>query len=224
MAPPAKRRKCRGNFQKEWEAKFGGMIVKSKAGEQYARCSVCSRDVKVAASGLYDITEHTKSNLHAANLKRHEEGATVNTFFKPQPNGGDFANEVSRAEVMFSYFVREHNLPATIGDHLTYLARSMFPNSGIAKRFMCKRTKTTHLMKRSLAAVSTAKVVDRCKSGTFALMVDESNDKKSDKRLGMLVRFYDADLGQTVTRLLDLPVCNRGKAHDIFATIDQTFV
>ena len=70
MAPPAKRRKCTGKFQKEWVAMFGGMIVQSKAGEQYARCSVCSRDVKVAASGLYQ---------------------------------GDFANEVTRAEVMFAY-------------------------------------------------------------------------------------------------------------------------
>ena len=53
MGPPAKRRKCTGTFQKEWVAMFGVMIVQSKAGEQYARCSVCSRDVKVAASGLY---------------------------------------------------------------------------------------------------------------------------------------------------------------------------
>ena len=103
MAPPAKRRKCTGKFQKEWVAMFGVMIVQSKAGEQYARCSVCSRVVKVAASGLYDVTEHMKSNLHTANLKRHEEGATVKTFFKPWPNGGDFANEVTRAEVMFAY-------------------------------------------------------------------------------------------------------------------------
>ena len=51
MAPPAKRRKCTGKFQKECVAMFGGTIVQSKAGEQSARCSVCSRDVKVAASG-----------------------------------------------------------------------------------------------------------------------------------------------------------------------------
>ena len=73
MAPPAKRRKCTGKFQNEWVAMFGGMIVQSKTGEKYARCSVCtvcSRDVKVAASGLYDVTEHMESNLHTANLKR----------------------------------------------------------------------------------------------------------------------------------------------------------
>ena len=225
MASPAKRRKCTGKLQKESVAKFGGTITPGKAGEQYARGSVCSRDVKVAASGLYDVTEHQKSNLLSANVKHHEKGATVDGFFKPQPNGGDSANEVTSAEVLFAYFVAEHNLPATFGDHFTDLARAMFPDSGIAKRFMCKGTKTTRVMKSSLAAVSTAAVVDRCKSGAFALVVDEiTNDNKSDKRLGMLVRFYDADLGRTVTRLLDLPVCNRGKAHDIFATIDQTFV
>ena len=147
MAPPAKRRKGTGKFQNEWLEKFGGMIVPSKTSEQYARCSLCSRDVKVAASGLYDVNEYIKSNLHKANLIKHEEVATVIAFFKPQTNCSDAANEVTRAEVMFAYFVAEHNLPATIGDHFAYLARAMFPDSDIAKRFRSKRTKTTQLMK-----------------------------------------------------------------------------
>ena len=108
MAPPTKRRKCTGKFQNEWLVKFGGMIVPSKTGEQYARCSLCSRDVKVAASGRYDVNEHIKSNLHNANLKKHEEGATVRAFFKPQANCSDAANEVTQTEVMFAYFVAEH--------------------------------------------------------------------------------------------------------------------
>ena len=103
------------------------MIVPTEAGEQYARCSLCSRDVKVVASGLYDVNEHIKSNLHKANLKKHEERTTVRAFFKPQANCSDAANDVTRAEVMFAYFVAEHSLPATIGDHFTDLARPMFP-------------------------------------------------------------------------------------------------
>ena len=39
-------------------------------------------------------------------------------------------------------------------------------------------------------------------------MVDEINDKKSEKRLGMLVRYFDDGLGRSVTLLLDMPVCN----------------
>ena len=30
----------------------------TKTGEQHVRCIVCSRDVKVAASSLYDVKEH----------------------------------------------------------------------------------------------------------------------------------------------------------------------
>ena len=66
MAPPANRQKCTGKFQNEWLEKFGGMIVPNEADEQYARCSLCSRGVKVAFSGLYDVNEHIKSNMHKA--------------------------------------------------------------------------------------------------------------------------------------------------------------
>ncbi|KAI0231366.1 hypothetical protein LSAT2_018269 [Lamellibrachia satsuma] len=105
MAPAAKRRKCTRKFQNEWLEKFGGMIVPSKSGEQYVRCSLCSRDVKVAASDLYDVNEHIKSNLHKVNLKNHDEGATVRAFFKLHANCSDATNEETRAQVIFTYFI-----------------------------------------------------------------------------------------------------------------------
>ena len=223
MATPARKQKCTGKFLNEWTAKFGGLIVRSKSGEQYARCVVCSRDVKVASSGLYDVNENMNSKLHASNLKMHEDVATVRAFFKPRTNSdAEAADAVTRAEVLFSYFIAEHNLPGATGDHFTELCRIMFPDSAIAKRFRCKRTKTTQVIKKCLAAVSTASAVEHCKTGPFSLMVDESNDKKSDKRLGMLVRYFDDGLGRSVTRLLDLPVCNLGKAEDIFGKINST--
>ena len=121
----------------------------------FTRCESCRFGV-VRRHGAHEV-----EFAHGEHEAPRGIGATVKACFKPQPNGGDSANELTRAEVMFAYYNAEHDLPATIGDDFTYLARSMFPDSGIAKRFMCKRTKTTHLMKRSLVAVSTAKVVDR---------------------------------------------------------------
>ena len=35
--------------------KFGGLIVRSKAGKQYARFAMCSREVKVARAGSNGI-------------------------------------------------------------------------------------------------------------------------------------------------------------------------
>ena len=88
-------------------ARVRGFIVESKLGEPYARCVLCSHDVKVMASGVFDV------------------------------------------------------------DH-------------------CHGTGT--------------KIVP------FALMVDESTEKKSDIRRGMLVpvRFFDSAIDRSVTRLLDL--------------------
>ena len=76
----------------------------SKAGKQYARCSLCSYDVKVATSSLYDVNEHIMSNMHKANLKKHEEGATMRVFFKPQVNCSDAANKVTRTEVIIDSY------------------------------------------------------------------------------------------------------------------------
>ena len=109
MPTPTGKRKCTGKFLNEWTATFGRLIVGSKAGEQYVRCVVCSRDVKVAASDLYDVKEHMNSKLHASNLKMHEDATTVRDFFKPRTNSDTEAAEtVKRAVVLFSYFIGEH--------------------------------------------------------------------------------------------------------------------
>ena len=236
MEPAAKKRKYAGSYQPSWNELFKGTIRESKLGSQHAWCTVCCRDIKIAASGVYDVREHIKSKLH----ERQLHCGQVTNFFKPRP--ADSADSTTKAEVLFANFVAEHNLPALLAehnlpallaehnllallaehnlpallaehnlpallaehnlpallaehnlpallaDHFTDLARLMFPDSDIAKRFRCKRTKTTQIVKRCLAPAATTPVVERCRAGPFSLMVDESTDRKTDKRLVVLVR------------------------------------
>ena len=150
---------------------------------------------------------HLKSKLHERQLKC----AHVTSYFKPKCE--DSGDVTSRAEVMFCYFVAEHNLPALIADHFTDFAREMFPDSEITKKFKCKRTKTTQISKRCLAKAVTSPVIERCRKGPYSFMIDETTDHKTDKRLIMLVRYFDDKAAQT--RLLDMPVCSDGRiAHD----------
>ena len=51
--------------------------------------------------------------------------------------------KVTRAELLFSGFITEHNLSIATTDHAGSLFREMFPNSKIAAKYICKRTKTT---------------------------------------------------------------------------------
>ena len=215
MEPPTKKRKqYPGTFQSSWNSQFQGVVTASKLGSNHAWCTVCCKDLKVAASGVYDVREHIKSKAHERQVKCPQ----VTSFFKPKR--ADSADSTTRAEVLFSYFVAEHNLPASLGDHFTELSREMFPDSEIAKRFKCKRTKTTQIVKRCLATAATKPVVERCRNGPFSIMIDESTDRKTEKRLVVLVRYFDFEQKAAQTRLLDMPVCNGGTSNGIFNVMD----
>ncbi|KAK2157428.1 hypothetical protein NP493_1878g00006 [Ridgeia piscesae] len=121
---------------------------------------------------------------------------------------------------MFAYFVAEHNLPTAIADHVSSLAPRMFPDSGFAKSFKCRRMEMMMIVKRCLATEATGPVIAHCKSGPFSVMIDESTDRNTDKRLAVFVRYYDQGLKTAQTCLLDMPVCNGGTAQEIFDSLD----
>lgn len=214
MPPPQKRTKYSGRFLLEWKELFDGVIVPAK-NEQYARCDVCNRDIKVAASGVYDVKEHLKSSLHKKNAEERKGQQRLTSFVKPQTS-----TSATRSEVMVCNFIAQHNLPLSVADHMCELLPKLCPDSQIAKKIACKRTKTTQIVKACLAQEATEKVIEHCKHRPFSLMIDESNDRRTEKRLAILVRLFTASEG-TKTRLLDMPVCNDGRAEAIFNTLDE---
>ena len=56
------------------------------------------------------------------------------------------------------------------------------------------------------------------------VMVDESTEKKSDIRRGMLVpvRFFDSAIDRSVTRLLDLPKVQTEARHSLHTVFTDT--
>ena len=102
-----------------------------------------------------------------------------------------------KAEALFVQFVAEHNLPFRTGDHFTKLVKQMFPDSNIAKRFHCSRTKTSVLVRYVNGSFSHDQVVERLTTTPifFSLLVDESNDRGVEaKDLVVLLRFFDPSL------------------------------
>ena len=71
----------------------------------------------------------------------------------------------------------EHNLSFRTGDHFIKLVKSMFPDSSIANRFQCSRTKTSVLARTGNGRFSHDKVVETLTSAPvyYSLLVDESN-------------------------------------------------
>jgi len=48
------------------------------------------------------------------------------------------ADKVTKAEVLFTSFIAEHNLPFLVADHFTQLCKVMFTDSEIAQKFNCR--------------------------------------------------------------------------------------
>ena len=63
---------------------------------------------------------------------------SIRYFFTPQDS-----SSVINAEALGATFVVEHNLSFKASDHAAKLFRKMIPDSGVAKKFACGRTKTS---------------------------------------------------------------------------------
>ena len=131
--------------------------------------------------------------------------------------------DVIRSETLFTNFVAEHNLAFAVADHFTRLCKQMFPDSKIAKKFSCGRTKTTIIDKNAIAPALEEELVKQCKTGPFSFGCDESNDTNQQKTLAIVVKYFDEVRERAITGFLDMPTCNIGTVQSIFDQLDATF-
>ena len=215
MKTPEKKKVYKSKYQNGWEIEFT-WVTKSEKGNSFAFCKLCQRHFSVSHAGKNDVKKHGNTDLHSRSLKTSKHLQSVSDFVVTKSD-----QDVIRAETLFSNFIAEHNLPFLIADHLNKLCKKMFPDSKIAQKFSCGRTKASQIVKRAIAPCINKRVVEICQSQPFSLSIDESNDKNAEKNLVILLRVYDQACGMAVTRLLDMPICNIGNAEAIFNKVDE---
>ena len=213
----AKKQKYGSNFQHEWLTVFP-WIKKSFKGDKYALCTACNIHLGVSHGGRFDLNKHADTKAHKANVNKTESTPKLTTMFSTGPD------KVTKAEVLFAYFVAEHNLPLLVADHFTELVKEMFPDSEIAKKFACKRTKTTHIINSAIAPAFDDTVTNLCKTEKFSVMMDESNDHGDNKAVTILVRVLDRGALRISTRFLGLPICNIGTGANLFSCLNEVLM
>ena len=173
---------------------------------------ICVTDISVSHGGRNDIMKHIKGKHHQEMVKSATSTRPLASFYKPQ-----VSQSLIEAETRWATFVSKHNIAFLASDHATKLFAKMFPDSEIAKKFACGRTKTTAIIKKALA-LHFLKKVTQSMSNPFSIMMDESNDK-TDKSSIILVRVFDSELRDVHTRFLDMPVVNIGTARNLFEAL-----
>lgn len=157
----------------------------------------------MASGGLHDVTKHVGGTKHVSKAKMWDTGEQklMDKFFSPISETTPLEVKVLTAEVLWSRFIVEHNLPISASDHATRLFKIMFSDSEIAKRFRSSRTKTTALIRQGCAEIQ-KKVAKDVGDKPFTLCTDGSNDK-SDKFYPIILRHVN-EAGDISSQLLSV--------------------
>lgn len=197
MSSKAPKKKYGTVFNSSYTENFP-CIRSSKKGNTFAYCSLCLVDFSIFHRGTGDIVKHVNTIKHQGIAKT--VGGNKKIEFVQQKND----DSVIRAESFFTSFLIEHNIPINAADHAGPLFRKMFPDSDIAKRYGCARTKTTAII-GEMAKTERMAMVNMIKGTPFAISTDGSN--KSDKKLyPIVVSYHDVAKQQNDTCLLSVPV------------------
>lgn len=127
----------------------------------------------------------------------------MKTFLEKQPMDR-LNHQVKYAELKLTGFVAAHNEPFYKMDHLIDVMKEIFPDSNIAQKVSCKRTKTKGIIINVLGEDAKEKLITILKNTKFSILTGESTDISSTKTSCILVRFYCQESGKIVSRFWDL--------------------
>ena len=152
-------------------------LAPSKKGASYVFCTLCSSDLSIGGGGLHDIKRHIGSVKHTQLLRAVQSQPSIASAMASSSQTESLQDQVTKAEVYFALFVAEHNLSFSTADHFTKLCKKMFPDSKVADKFSCGRTKTRSIIFHTLAPAVNADVAHACTTNPFTILCDGGNVK-----------------------------------------------
>ena len=174
----------------------------------------------IGHGGENDIKRHVALNKHVQTVAALKSTQNVSKFFAGSSSSCT-EDKIIKAELLFTGFLCEHNLPISTADHSGKLFKRMFPDSKIAQRYASDRTKTTHILSGAVAKESVGKLKALLNEPSlnkwFGIATDGSSDENG-KFLPILIRHFAED-GFVTTSLLDIPDIDKGSdAKTMFET------
>ena len=104
-------------YRKEYTEKYP-VLVKSKLSDFHAWCTVCKIDKNISHGGMSDCRGHIESGKHKTNAKvQRDHSGGIDVLFKKAESAASKNCDVTRAELLFTNFLEEHNIPLAVSDH-----------------------------------------------------------------------------------------------------------
>ena len=115
--------------------------------------------------------------------------------------------------VQISAFTAEHNLPFTLANPLLSLIQSSVPTDSSEKTALSQihlnATKCTNIIRQGTGLYFISMLTKKLQKTKFSLILDETTNVATEKQLGIVVVWCDAENLNLITQFLDLvPVCD----------------
>lgn len=161
-------------------------FISKSTREGFAFCTVCCTDVSIIHGGRGDIAKYEKTTKHQSLSKLSKTNMKLTSVFSV-----DTDNSVIKSEVTFTKFLIQNNLPLSVADNAGKMFRHMFPDSKIAKKYACCRTKTTSTVHALSENDDSQLITPILKTQPFSVGTDGSNDISDKKLYPIVVRYYE---------------------------------
>ena len=186
-------------------------------------CIPCGKKIRCGHQGLTDIKKHCDCDSHKRNVTEANKN-NISRFFT---NSNETSKAVTKAEVMVTNFLVQHNLPLATADHMGPLFKAIFPDSKIASSYAPGQTKTPAMINVSIGPDCHKYLVDHCKSHPSSLGIDGSNDTGINKMNPVTIRIFDINRSKIVTtHFYDMCITSGkhgARAACIFDAVDKKF-
>ena len=166
-----------------------------------------------------DVERHLSRAEHVKKAKVVKQCQPMTSFCTTD----DDNDKVTSAEVLFTSFILEHNLPFESASHAAPLFRKMFPDSKIAKKYGCAATKTAAIVNYALAPEMLRPVVEYMRKEPFSLAIDGSSDTGTESMYPLVVRIFDINTSTVGTKFWHMCLVSDSSAKGIFEQASKAF-
>lgn len=223
---PRKKKKIQYSqkFRPEWlsQKEFKDWLLPPPRDSKDPRCAVCMKSVSCHRSTL---AKHMSSEGHIKNMKSKAANMCVKDVFQKQALKSVYKEST---EVQVAAFLAEYNLPFTLANPLVHLIKSRAPkNSGeqaALQQLKMSDTKCSNIVRQGLGLYFAKELVTILRKTKFCVIPDEMTDVSTEKQLGVVVKFFDAEKMDVITCFFDLIRVENGTAAGLYEAIKESLI
>ncbi len=167
-------------FHREWSNSWP-CIQPVRGHPDKVLCTVCKKTFGIVHQGKRDVERHLDGSEHKRLTQVVNSCQPLTTLLQDRTA----QEKVTNAEVLFTGYILEHNLPFEAAAHAGPLFQRMFPDSTIAKKYGCAATKTAAIVNYAIAPSLHNPLVENLQQNPFSLAIDGSSDSGTESMYPM---------------------------------------